>query len=138
MPDDAYIEVLDRAECLRLLPSVPTGWLAFCHGSRPQLVVVNFLLYEGEVVARTGYGDKLAAAVHEAVMTFGAGYTEPATRTGWSVTATGRARLIDDLDDLATLEVAPLRPWAPGDKEFYIGVALDEVTGRRIVRAPSP
>lgn len=128
----SYVEVLLRAECLRLLPTVPVGWIAYCHASRPQLVPVNFIIHQDEVVARTSYGSKLAAAAHEVVMSFGVGDTDPSARTGWSVTVTGRARLIGDVDDLASLDLAPLQSWAPGKKEFFIGIPIEEISGRRI------
>jgi nitroimidazol reductase NimA-like FMN-containing flavoprotein (pyridoxamine 5'-phosphate oxidase superfamily) len=131
---DAYFEFLSREDCLRLLPTVPVGWFAYCQGSRPELVPVNFLVYEGEVVARTTYGSKLAAAAHGAWMTFGVDELDPVTETGWSVTATGRGRLIEDLDELAMLDLSPLQPWAPGEKEYYIGLPLGDVSGRRISR----
>lgn len=59
---ETYMEVLSRGECLRLLPMAPIGWISYCHASHPQLVPVNFLVHLDEVVARTTYGDELAAA----------------------------------------------------------------------------
>ena len=56
---DAYLEVLSRAECLELLPTVPVGWISYCHASQPQLVPVNFVVHQDEVMARTSYGSKL-------------------------------------------------------------------------------
>lgn len=130
--EGAYFEVLPREECLRLLPTAPVGWIAYCHASWPQLVPVNFLVHHDEVVARTSYGSKLAAAAHGLAMSVGVDGLDPVTRTGWSVTVTGRARLIGDLDDLAVLEFTPLDAWAPGEKDFFISIPIGEVSGRRI------
>ena len=134
-----YMEVLSRAECLKLLPTVPLGWIAYCHASQPQLVLVNFVVHDDEVIARTGYGSKLAAASYELVMSFGVTDTDLSTQTGWSVTVTGSARLIGDIDalDLAGITLDPLEPWAPGDKEFYIGIRIAEISGRRIATSPA-
>lgn len=142
MGNESYLEALSRADCLRLLGTVPVGWIAYCHASHPLLVPVNFVVHQGEVVARTSYGSKLAAAAHGLVMSFGVDDTDPSTRTGWSVTVTGRARLIGDLydvenlDDLAGTELAVLESWAPGEKKFFIGIPIDDVSGRRIRTPP--
>lgn len=137
--DEAYLEVLSRAECLQLLPTVPVGWIAYSHASRPRLVPVNFVVHRDEVMARTSYGSKLAAAAYELVMSFGVADTDPSSRTGWSVTVTGRARLIGDIDDLdlAGITFDPLEAWAPGDKDFYIGIRITEISGRRITTPPA-
>lgn len=132
MGTETYLEVLSRGDCLRLLPTVPVGWLAYCHPSRPQLVLVNFVVHGDEVVARTSYGSKLAAAAHGLVMSFGVGDTDPSTRTGWTVTVTGRARLMGNLEVRPSPELAPLESWAPGYRDFHIGIPIDDVSGRRI------
>ena len=59
---EPYISVLGKEDSLLLLASTPVAWVAYCHGTRPLLVPVNVPVLDGEVVFRTGYGDKLAAA----------------------------------------------------------------------------
>ncbi len=134
---ETYMEVLSRGECMRLLPMAPIGWISYCHASHPQLVPVNFLVHQDEVVARTTYGDKLAAAAHELTMSVGVADIDPVTRTGWSVIVTGRARLLGDADDLdlAGITLGPLEAWAPGEKDFYIAIPATEISGRRISSA---
>ncbi|HEX5535422.1 MAG TPA: pyridoxamine 5'-phosphate oxidase family protein [Actinomycetales bacterium] len=134
MSAQPYFEVLSRAECVRLLPTATIARLAFCEGDEAHVYPVNAFIYQEEVIVRSGYGGKLAAAAHGATFTVEADEVDAATRTGWVVNVMGRARVIEDLDDLAMLELADVRPWAPGEKEFFIGVSLDTVTGRRITR----
>jgi len=95
---------------------------------------VNAFVYQEEVIVRSGYGGKLAAAAHGCTFTVEADELDAATRTGWVVNVIGRGRVIEDLDDLAMLALAEVQPWAPGEKDFFIGVSLDQVTGRRIAR----
>jgi nitroimidazol reductase NimA-like FMN-containing flavoprotein (pyridoxamine 5'-phosphate oxidase superfamily) len=128
----AYIEELSRAECRSLLPQSPVGWIAHCSAGSPQLVPVNYVVHGDEVVVRTGYGSKLAAAAHGVVMSLGVDSIDPATCTGWSVTVTGPARVIGDGDEVAVRDLPLVEVWAPGDKETYIGIPLREVSGRRI------
>lgn len=132
MQDQTYLERLTREQCLELLQTVPVGWLAYCHAGRPQLVPVNFALDQDEVLVRTGYGDKLAAAAHQVEMSFAVSSIDPGTRTGWSVTVGGPGRLLDDGVDLANPALAALTAWAPGDREFYVGIVVADVSGRRI------
>ena len=73
----AYVEVLGREECLRLLPSVPVGWLTYCDGDEPQVVPVNFAVDGDEVVVRSGYGGKLAAGARGAVMALAVSALDP-------------------------------------------------------------
>lgn len=138
MPTDMtaqpYFEVLSREECVRLLPTASIARLAYCDGGEAHVFPVNAFVYAEEVIVRSGYGGKLAAAAHGATFTVEADEIDVSTRTGWVVNVIGRGRVIEDLDDLAMLELADVRPWAPGDKEFFIGVHLDTVTGRRIAR----
>jgi hypothetical protein len=41
MKTDAYVEVLSRNECLRLLPSSPIARIAYCSGGEAHLFPVN-------------------------------------------------------------------------------------------------
>lgn len=127
-----YLEVLSRAESLELLPTVPVGWIAYVDDELPQLVLVNFAVSGEQVMVRTGYGSKLAAAKHGVAMTFGASHLDAASRTGWSVTVSGRGQLLDEGADLADPRLAALQPWAPGDKEFLLAIPMRRVTGRRL------
>lgn len=133
MSTDAYVEVLSREDCLDLLASEPVGWLAYCERGEPRIVPVNFAVDTDQVLIRTGYGSKLAAAAHSQVMTFAVGSTDLARRTGWSVTVSGQARVIED-DLEVGVGPARLSPWAPGQKELVIAVPISEVSGRRVRR----
>ena len=52
------------------------------------------------------------------------------TRSGWSVVVRGIAR--DVSEHLAGLgqAAANVEPWAPGPKNVWIGIDIDDVTGR--------
>jgi nitroimidazol reductase NimA-like FMN-containing flavoprotein (pyridoxamine 5'-phosphate oxidase superfamily) len=132
--NEAYVEVLGHAECMRLLPSVPVGWLAYCDADAPVLVPVNFAVDGDEIVVRSSFGGKLAAAARGKVMALAVDSLDPENRTGWSVVVRGRARIVEDTDDDAGPWLARPAPWAPGDKELAIALRAAEVTGRRLAR----
>lgn len=134
MHAEPYISVLGKEESLLLLASTPVAWVAYCHGTRPLLVPANVVLVDGEVVFRTGYGDKLAAAARGQLLTVAASAIDARDRTGWSVTVTGRGRVLDEHVVLPDARLDGLAPWAPGEKDFYVGVPATDVSGRRIHR----
>jgi uncharacterized protein len=127
---------LDRQECLSLLPTVPIGRLVFTVRALPAVIPVNFALDGNEIVVRTARGSSLAAAVRGAVVAFEVDEYDAQTCTGWSVTVTGRAREEDDPVQLERLARLPLVPWAGGQREHFILVPVELVTGRRVGGGP--
>ena len=130
--DSARLEVLSREESLDLLASVPLGRIVFTQGALPAILPVNFVLHDGSVVIRTGEGSKLAAATRRAVVAFEVDRFDERAETGWSVMVLGRSRKVDDEAEIARLAGLPLRLWAPGGRDHFIRVAIEEISGRRI------
>ena len=130
--DSAGLEVLSREESLDLLASVPLGRIVFTQRALPAILPVNFVLDDGSVVIRTGEGSKLAAATRRAVVAFEVDRFDELAETGWSVMVLGRSRKVDDEVEIARLAGLPLRPWAPGGRDHFIRVVIEEISGRRI------
>ncbi|KAB8189202.1 pyridoxamine 5'-phosphate oxidase family protein [Nonomuraea phyllanthi] len=130
--DSSGLQVLSREECLRLMASVPIGRIVFTDRALPAVQPVNFCLDGESIVIRTTIGSKLAAATRRAVVAFEVDEFAPELRAGWSVTAVGRARAVEDAGEMARLAALPLLPWAPGSRDHYIVVEAEQVSGRRI------
>jgi uncharacterized protein len=133
---ESGVRELTREECLALLPTVPIGRLVFTDRALPAIVPVNFLLDHGQIVVRTGASSTLAAAVRGSVVAFEVDDFDRTARNGWSVTVTGQARQVIDpleLDRLAQLDLAP---WAGGDKNNFVVVPIELVSGRRVGSGP--
>ena len=81
---------------------------------------------------RTGEGTKLHAASNGAVIAFELDDYDPATAGGWSVLAIGRARVTEDAE---RAELAPLltQPSVTGDRDHFVGLTPELLSGRRIV-----
>jgi len=123
------LEVLDRADCLRLLGSVSLGRIGITVGALPTILPINFRVDGGRILFRTGVGTKLEAATHGAVVAFEVDAFDPMYHSGWSVVVTGVARPVDDPDD----QVVHATPrWAPGHDERLVEVSIDEISGRRL------
>jgi hypothetical protein len=136
MPDgtiwhDEGLDILGEDECLRLLGTVPIGRVGVCSGALPAILPVNFELYGRSIVFRTGQGSKLDAAVRFAVVAFQADHYDPLYHTGWSVLAVGQARDITDNVDLIATDPT-VRPWAGGERQHYVTIEAEFVSGRRI------
>jgi len=129
------LQVIPRDEALRLVASVPVGRVVFTLRALPAVLPVNFVLDGDAIVFRTAPGSKLTAAVRNAVVAFQVDQIDPQTQTGWSVLVTGRAGEIHDPAEIARLR-ARLKPWAPGEREHFIRIPTDLVSGRRLVMEP--
>jgi nitroimidazol reductase NimA-like FMN-containing flavoprotein (pyridoxamine 5'-phosphate oxidase superfamily) len=132
----AGLDILTHRECLKLLASVPVGRIAYTEGALPAVTPVNFVLDENDsaIVIRTGQGSKLSAATRQAVVAFEVDEFDVATRTGWSVLVVGRSSAVDHPDDVARLDLMPLRPWAKSNRDRYIRISIDQITGRWLPR----
>lgn len=127
---------LTRQECLTLLNVATVGRLGTAAAGRPAILPVNYVVHRDEVLVRTGVGTVSAAAVSDQVVAFEVDEIDHVRRSGWSVLVTGPVRLVTDLDEVAWGLLLPLRPWAPGPKDLFIAIAMEEVTGRRVGYAP--
>lgn len=129
------LEHLSHEECLHLLRSHPQriGRVGIADdGRRPVILPVNYAMDEDAVVFRTGGGTKLAAAVRGAFVAFEVDDVDVAWQEGWSVLLRGQAQEVTDPAEVARLEGLPLHPWAGGDRERYIRIQPDTITGRRL------
>lgn len=127
------IEVLDRAECLRLLATQTVGRLAVADEGHPMILPVNYVLHDEHVVFRTSEGTKLDAAARRGPVAFEIDQTDPVYHNGWSVVVTGNAEVVSDAALLEELQALPLRSWSPHQKSNWVRVRVDRVSGRRIV-----
>ena len=123
------LEVLDRAECLRLLHTVSLGRIAITSGALPTILPINFRVDGDRILFRTGVGTKLDAATRGAVVAFEADAFDSMYHAGWSVVVTGVASQVQDPDDQAMYSTPR---WAPGQDERLVEVSLDQVSGRRL------
>lgn len=124
------LEVLGPRACRRLLDQVSVAWLAHCVDGAVHMVPVNFTVHGDEIVVRSGYGRSLTAVVEGRPITVAAGHFDEESRTGWSVTVTGRAHLVGD--PLVNPGAPAAEVWAELPATVPVAVAMTTVTGRRV------
>ncbi|MFJ3714797.1 pyridoxamine 5'-phosphate oxidase family protein [Streptomyces sp. NPDC090057] len=127
---------LDRDEALRLLGSVPFGRIVFTRHALPTVRPVNHVLDGGDIVIRTHDGAALTAHARDAdgtgvVVAYEADVIDPDTRLGWSVVATGYARLVTEPAELARYQEL-LVPWIGHTMDHAVRISPDLVTGVRL------
>ena len=68
--DGSALTQLPRAECLKLMASVPMGRVIYTRQALPAVELVNFAFADGDIVLRTDPGGQLAVAARGAVVAF--------------------------------------------------------------------
>ena len=127
----AEISELDTDECMSLLHQHNFGRVGFVSDDVPVILPVNYVLDGNTVVFRTDPGLKLA----EIPMRHVAFEIDNATDSDvWSVLVHGFAREITDAigTRYELLRELPIPVQAPGDKEYWVAVEIQRVSGRRI------
>jgi nitroimidazol reductase NimA-like FMN-containing flavoprotein (pyridoxamine 5'-phosphate oxidase superfamily) len=134
------IIVLDDDTCRQLMASHPSGLgrVAFAEDGDvdwPTVLPVNYAYIDGVVYFRTFEGSKLYAALRRQRVAFEVDHVDESWREGWSVLARGALTIVRDRAVIAAADQR-LASWAAGEHEQLVGLAIDDVTGRRVVGPP--
>lgn len=92
--EDRVLEVLDDAECRRLLGTVRVGRLGFTDGALPAILPVPFTVEEDCVSIPAREGNWVVDAVRRSVVAFAVDSYDAVARTGWGVTVVGPAHVM--------------------------------------------
>ncbi|MFP3989749.1 pyridoxamine 5'-phosphate oxidase family protein [Streptomyces sp. E11-3] len=135
-PGPRHSVELDRAEALRLLGSVSLGRVVFTQHALPTIRPVNHVLDDGDVIIRTHEGAALTSYTQTTgppgvVVAYEADTIDPDTHLGWTVVATGYARLVTDPQELARYQ-RMLQPWVKQTMDYAVRIHPDLVTGIRL------
>jgi hypothetical protein len=126
---------LTADESWRPLSSVSMGRIVFTQRAMPAIRPVNHLVDDEMIIVRSHLGAAIVTRTAErdgVVVCYEADDIDPARHTGWSVIATGIARLVRDPAVIARYEQA-LEPWAAGQMDYVIAVEPRVITGLRLV-----
>jgi nitroimidazol reductase NimA-like FMN-containing flavoprotein (pyridoxamine 5'-phosphate oxidase superfamily) len=143
-PGTAAFDRLDEEDCQRLISAGGIGRIGYTGRFGPTVLPVNYAIYEGTVVFRTGQdsplGEDLRTGIEhaESKVAFEIDEISPATREGWSVLIQGSAHPVDTEAERRSVMQSGVEPWAGGEKELFFRVIPTRVTGRRIRRTSPP
>ncbi|UYQ60348.1 helix-turn-helix domain-containing protein [Streptomyces peucetius] len=129
---------LGHDQCWALLGTHGVGRVAVTTREGPAILPVNYLVSEGRIAFRTSPGAVPAEAAGTETA-FEVDHIDDAFSQGWSVLAVGGARAVTDEEGVSKLErQAYSAPWAGGDRDLWIVLTPDRVTGRRILVRGAP
>jgi uncharacterized protein len=132
--DPGGLDEINAAECWRLLGTQAVGRVAVIVGHYPLVFPVNYAVDDNSILYRTGTGTKLHS-IHRSNVTFQVDSIDPIHHTGWSVMVKGVAQELNVVRNQGTVSRAELQgasPWAPGERNHFIRILADDITGRRI------
>ena len=128
-PPQTPTEVLDAGTCWDLLRGVSVGHLAVLVNGYPEVFPVNYKVDHESLVFRTGEGTKLRAAGGPLAVALEADGHDAAK--AWSVLVKGKAVILEPSEELMKGAGLTLFPWQAGEKEHFVRIVPNSVTGRR-------
>jgi nitroimidazol reductase NimA-like FMN-containing flavoprotein (pyridoxamine 5'-phosphate oxidase superfamily) len=135
---DRIIEELDEAESLRLISAGGIGRIAYQSRFGPAVLPVNYRWHDGAVVFRTTRHSALDEDLQTGIaggdykVAFEIDEIDKIGRQGWSVLIQGPAHHVEGETERAAAEQAGVEPWPAGERELFLRIVPDRVTGRRI------
>ena len=140
--DGPVLEVLDEAECLRLIAPGGIGRIAFTGRYGLTVLPVNYRLHDGAIMFRTAQdsptGEDLRTGIEHAEyqVAFEIDEVDLAARSGWSVLIHGPAHHLSSAAERAAVLASGVEPWPGGPREHAISITPTRITGRRLRPAP--
>ncbi|MFB1294264.1 pyridoxamine 5'-phosphate oxidase family protein [Mycobacterium sp. pW049] len=133
---NAPVTELTEAESWNQLGAVALGRLVTTVNGWTEIFPVNFVVQNRTVLFRTAEGTKLLTAALNEYVVFEADDHDAVE--GWSVIVRGKAKLLATANELADARRAGLYPWIATQKERFVRITPQSVTGRRFVFGPEP
>lgn len=136
----ATFEILDEAECRRLIEPGGIGRLVFAGSYDLTVLPVNYKMRDGAILFRTADDsttqEDLRTGISHAEfrVAFEVDQFDMQAREGWSVLVQGPAHHLDSAEERADAVSAGVEPWPGGEREHFIRITPVRMTGRRIRR----
>ncbi len=128
----ATLEVLTDQECLAYIRPGGIGRFLYNADRGPVAVPVNYATLGDAVVFRTDDRTATAGAVSQPKVSFDVDHIDDVLSEGWSVLVSGTATILTRPDDLRAAAGLNIEPWPGGERNAYIRLVPDQITGRRI------
>ncbi len=135
---DRVIEELDEAESLRLISAGGIGRIAYASRFGPAVLPVNYKWHDGAIVFRTARHGPLDEDLQTGIaggdykVAFEIDELDVPGRQGWSVLIQGPAHHVEGEAERKAAEQAGIEPWPSGERELFLRIVPQRITGRRI------
>ena len=135
---DRVNEELGEAESLRLISAGGIGRIAYTSRFGPAVLPVNYKWHDGAVVFRTARHSALDEDLQTGIsggdylVAFEVDEIDVTGRQGWSVLIQGPAHHVESAAERESAARAGVEPWPAGERELFLRIVPNRVTGRRI------
>ncbi|WP_260164975.1 pyridoxamine 5'-phosphate oxidase family protein [Terracoccus luteus] len=125
------VGTLSDRRCEEKIRAGEVGRVAWNSAHGPQLFPVSYAWCDDLIVFRTSPTGILSELTRRTSVVFEIDELQMDGHTGWSVLARGQAGAIASPAQLTRMwTVDGVDPWAPGLRNLFIGIAVDQLTGR--------
>ena len=126
------LEPLTIDECRALVAPGGVGRVVFVDGDVPVALPVNFRVIGHDILFRTEATSTVLPILSEQRISFEVDHLDEALVEGWSVLISGNGRAVVDQGEREQVEAIGVSPWAAGERDTFVRLVPDRVTGRRI------
>jgi len=130
------VDELPESACWALLRTTSVGRLAVWVDDHPDIFPLNYTVDHGTLVFRTGEGTKLGGSLGESPVALEADGVDAVSGMAWSVVVKGKAAALKSTDEILDSASLFLFPWQAGQKDHFVRITPDSVTGRRFKVTP--
>jgi uncharacterized protein len=127
-----HIEPLTGDECIRRLKAHGVGRLGVDTHAGVGIFPVNYVVDGDSIVVRVRRDGMLDEATDGSVVAFEIDEADSMYHEGWSVLVQGHCVHVRDAGELDTLGRLPLLPWGGTDRDLFLRIAMELVSGRHI------
>ncbi len=93
---------------------------------------INYVMLDSAILFRARRGGDLEQATGDVDVAFEIDGADKVYHEGWSVLVTGRSVHVRDPAELEQLRIVRLLSWAGEDRDLFVRIVLDQVSGRRV------
>jgi uncharacterized protein len=136
MVQERHVEALSPVRCEEKLRSVQIGRVVTTDSALPTAIPVTFVVANGDVVFRADASLKFDLSARGTVIAFQADSYDADLHTGWTVIATGIARVVQDPDELDALDIIRIPSWVADEDPMYVRLSIGSLTGQQIHPLP--
>lgn len=132
--DHSGMRVMTIDECLAHLATSVIGRVAFARDGEVVILPVHHIVRGTDICFRTSGSSKLQVAADHSPVGFEVDSHDDETCTGWSVSVTGVASIVDDDDVVSELDAMHGRGWQVGDgtSQVWVRIRPTAITGREL------
>jgi nitroimidazol reductase NimA-like FMN-containing flavoprotein (pyridoxamine 5'-phosphate oxidase superfamily) len=126
------LESLSADESKAMVAPGGVGRFVFWDDRGPVALPVNYQVLDGDIVFRTESDAACLTNLEDEAVSFEVDHLDEALTEGWSVLLTGTSRVMADLAELEQARSLDIGPWVGGDRDTFVRLIPQVVTGRRI------